>query len=311
MSHAARNWAKAQTVGNGVAKAVLLELADCANERGECWPGLPAICRVIEHCDEAVRVAVKLLIKRKLIEKEPRTTPGGKMLSPLWRLKMDAEAAGGDPKRGNGLDVSPPEYRRAKPAPQKPPAPQNSGGLAPQISGGVAPQISGGNPSLDTSRKILPSSTHTDPVPSPARVRVCEEEDDQSISGKVIQMPPPVSGYPRRALPLAREPDPPGFEDAWHRLYPANRGSYGLAKAAWKSVLASGAATVAELHDGIRCFPFILEEGNRYVMSMDKWLHGENWRPRPGSVSALVAAAGELESLLAQSLAEQRAAAKQ
>jgi hypothetical protein len=307
MSHTARNWAKAQVVGNGVAKAVLLELADCANEAGECWPGLPAICRVIEHCDEAVRVAVKLLIKLGLVEKEERKTPGGKMLSPLWRLRMDAAASNGGPKRANGHDASPPDFGGAKPAPQDLPAPQISGGLAPkisqgsapQISGGVAPQISGGNPSLDTKRKKPKSPpTHTAADPAPPRVRVREEEEEAAQSGKVVRLPP-------RPRVVWDGGNPPGWE-RFKAAWPAFDGSWRTAVLDYRQALAEGVEPEV-LAAAAERYPFRRGWGTRFIVHPSTWLRERRWEtelpaPEPEELS--------LAELQALALAEARSRAE-
>jgi hypothetical protein len=90
MSFTALNWAWEQEChGGGVAKAVLVYLANCASQDGgDCFPSLGKICRRVQHTERAVRKAVASLIEQRLIEKEPRLTVTGRCTSPHYRLPV-------------------------------------------------------------------------------------------------------------------------------------------------------------------------------------------------------------------------------
>ena len=70
MSYSAERWARAQTAGNARAKAVLIELAHCHNEKtGLCNPSAAHIAKVTELKADTVYTAIRALIERGLIRK--------------------------------------------------------------------------------------------------------------------------------------------------------------------------------------------------------------------------------------------------
>ena len=70
MSYAAERWARAQVAGNARAKAVLIELANCFNERtGLCCPSAASIARVTELKADTVFSAIAHLVRCGLIRR--------------------------------------------------------------------------------------------------------------------------------------------------------------------------------------------------------------------------------------------------
>jgi hypothetical protein len=89
MSFTALNWAWEQNCSSGVAKSVLVYLANCASqEGGDCFPSIPTICQRTQHTDLAVRKALKQLVAADLLEIEPRTLSNGRQTSNLYRLPV-------------------------------------------------------------------------------------------------------------------------------------------------------------------------------------------------------------------------------
>lgn len=93
MSFSALNWAWEQTCPSGVAKSVLVYLANCASqEGGECYPSIPKICRRVQHHDAAVRKALKQLVAANLLEISEQSAENGRRTSNLYRLPVTALA---------------------------------------------------------------------------------------------------------------------------------------------------------------------------------------------------------------------------
>lgn len=79
MSVAATHWAKGQIAGGTTAKAVLLVLADYADEEGSCWPGQRTIATEAECGRRSVQRALDELVQRGLVTIKPHfvDTPAG------------------------------------------------------------------------------------------------------------------------------------------------------------------------------------------------------------------------------------------
>lgn len=76
MSNTAINWAYEVTAGGYRNKAVLVALANFANDDGKCWPFIRTLVKATELCDRAVRSALADLEKRRLISRQPQFLDG-------------------------------------------------------------------------------------------------------------------------------------------------------------------------------------------------------------------------------------------
>jgi predicted ArsR family transcriptional regulator len=71
-------------------KLLLLILADHADREGKCWP---SVARLAEYCgitDRNVRKHMVVLVKKGLVEVQPRYDPEGDRTSNLYILKTNA-----------------------------------------------------------------------------------------------------------------------------------------------------------------------------------------------------------------------------
>lgn len=109
MSFTALNWAWAQTCRNGIAKSVLVYLANCADRNGECFPSIPTIARIVQHGEASVKTAIRGLIEDRLLEREQRERNSYRFRLPVSIIK---EGGGYEiestPLEGVGTKSSPP-----------------------------------------------------------------------------------------------------------------------------------------------------------------------------------------------------------
>lgn len=97
MSIAAVAWAKTQRTGSPTLKAVLMAVADYADEKGRAWPSQVRIAEDTELSERAVRNALAELVERGLISRESRHRPDGSRSSDIITMKL--------PSEGNRHDV--------------------------------------------------------------------------------------------------------------------------------------------------------------------------------------------------------------
>lgn len=90
MSVEALSWAFKQTVGDSVAKLILIALADHANEEFVCTPGRKTLARYAECSTDTVDRKVALLVTAKLAEKVARRSDKGDPTSNAYRLRVAA-----------------------------------------------------------------------------------------------------------------------------------------------------------------------------------------------------------------------------
>lgn len=146
MSFSALNWAWDQKAPSGVAKSVLVYLANCASQTGgDCYPSVQTISRHVQHGEETVRKALAQLVAADLIEIQPRSAKSGRQMSNLYRLPVVSIATppnsgGYAPSWATPLEIGGYEIC-ASPE-----------GEAPEIEG-VTPLNLGENPSEDTSKE--------------------------------------------------------------------------------------------------------------------------------------------------------------
>lgn len=95
MSIQAVAWAISQRVGSPTGKALLICLANYANEKGECWPSQTTIAREAELGERATRDWLQKLETQGLITRTRRNRRDGSRTSDLIQLaisaKIDAE----------------------------------------------------------------------------------------------------------------------------------------------------------------------------------------------------------------------------
>lgn len=87
MSFAAGVWARKQTVGNGIAKAVLIAIADRANDAGKAWPSQDLLADDTEFSLRAVRDALKHLEVRGFVHRKKRGAHGRGRIADLLTLR--------------------------------------------------------------------------------------------------------------------------------------------------------------------------------------------------------------------------------
>jgi hypothetical protein len=119
---------------------------------------------------------------------------------------------------------------------------------------------------------------------SPLKDSPLEESSGDSHS---LSSPPPRVRAPTRALPLARERDPEGWQQFWD-AFPACDGDYRNARLAYAQVLAEG-VTPEELLAGVRNYQF---RPGQYTVHPVNWLRQQRWESAKKLVidPALVAA---------------------
>jgi biotin operon repressor len=100
MSVQARSWAKSLKTGSPSSKAVLLAVADYADEHGECWPSQLRLAEDTELSERAVRDALRYLQARGFLVRERRRRSDGYRAADRITLTM------GEPHRQE-LPVSP------------------------------------------------------------------------------------------------------------------------------------------------------------------------------------------------------------
>lgn len=96
MSVKAIKWAYAQRVGSPTGKAVLIALADNANDEGYCWPSFTTIADKTELTRTAVRNWITKLEGDKFVEKEHRHADSGDHTSNKYRLRFERTEVGNE-----------------------------------------------------------------------------------------------------------------------------------------------------------------------------------------------------------------------
>ncbi|NJM30697.1 MAG: helix-turn-helix domain-containing protein [Rhizobiales bacterium] len=137
MSIQAVAWAISQRVGSPTGKALLICLANYANEKGECWPSQTTIAREAELGERATRDWLQKLEAQGLITRTRRNRRDGSRTSDLFQLAIGAKVA---------VETDQP----AKTADRKIQA-ANPAGRPGTRRRGVRHQVPGNEPSLDPS----------------------------------------------------------------------------------------------------------------------------------------------------------------
>ncbi len=102
MSLAAITWAYAQRCGSPTVKAVLLKLADAANDAGICWPSLRTIADQTELSLRSVRVALRQLEATGMIQTTRRRV-GKNYTSSVYSLTFMPTEKSNRPTAGDAV----------------------------------------------------------------------------------------------------------------------------------------------------------------------------------------------------------------
>ncbi len=137
MSIQAVAWAISQRVGSPTGKALLICLANYANEKGECWPSQTTIAREAELGERATRDWLQKLEALGLITRTRRNRRDGSRTSDLFQLAIVAK-------------VSVVTNQPAKTAGRKNQAAKSAARPGTRFRG-VRHQVPGNEPSLDPS----------------------------------------------------------------------------------------------------------------------------------------------------------------
>ena len=88
MSIEAMNWAYQQKVGRPTAKAILISLANQANQDGQCWPSIDYTAKRVEVTSRSVIANLKYLADKDFLKKQIRAGDGGGRKSNFYTLNM-------------------------------------------------------------------------------------------------------------------------------------------------------------------------------------------------------------------------------
>ena len=99
MSWEASTWALSQKTGSPSGKAVLLCLANYADDKGRCWPSQNTIAKQTEQSTDSVQRRIKKLEERGLLARNRRIRQDGGWSSDLFVLLMP----GIDPPPNGGV----------------------------------------------------------------------------------------------------------------------------------------------------------------------------------------------------------------
>lgn len=89
VSNVVLNWAKRVTVGGQTRKAVLLLLADYADDKGRAWPSQETVATILEMSERTVRSAIKELVEAGVLVRKPRWRPDGTRGTDILRFDME------------------------------------------------------------------------------------------------------------------------------------------------------------------------------------------------------------------------------
>lgn len=144
MSSQAVAWAIVMQAGSPSAKAVLMAIANYANEYGECWAGQDTLAEGAELKERQLRTILGHLIERGLVERVRRGGQGRGRQTDMLRLRMrelpaiiTAKRRPEEPSNGN---------RQSLPLTEQPAVSgSNRQYLPPATGGGATGNLEGGN----------------------------------------------------------------------------------------------------------------------------------------------------------------------
>jgi hypothetical protein len=251
MSVTALNWAYQQHCPSGVAKSVLVYLANCASKGGgDCWPSVPNIVLAVQHTERAVRHALVSLVESGLltIEQRFRLDSPRSRTSNCYHLPVVSIAPSSRETSPDLPAESPPPPLRERPHP-------------PCDSAPTLPAFQQGNPSLNQERE--PSIEPKEEAP---RVRSAFVAD---LFTTDRELPPePIDPIPE---PAVGSDDDPAFAGFW-AAYP-RKDDKGHARKAW--IKARAKALGEEIVIGCQGYRF--DDNPRFVPLPATWLNGERW----------------------------------
>lgn len=252
MSLSAYAWAKKQTVGGATAKAILMAVADYADEAGVCWPSQAQLHADTELSERAIRNGLLFLEERGFLVRERRHRDDGaraadRIVLCLSRVDQPASGAGSDAY----------SYRNDVPLAEPLPAPD------------AAP--------TGTS---CPINRHQMPLDLPApRAPLGPPMGDLEPSEEKETLSRPKT--PKKSAVADEE-----FERFW-RAYPKRKGSdpKKTARQSYDRAIRNGGAPGDILAAAQRYAKDRANEDPRFTAMASTWLNQERWRPddRSGS----------------------------
>ncbi len=97
MSWNAIKWARKQRVGSTTAKAILVDLAHYADQKGFCWPAQETIAINIESSVDSIQRAIKRYLEPKFLRRIKRKSTDGRRVSNGYQLNLNFNSEGKDP----------------------------------------------------------------------------------------------------------------------------------------------------------------------------------------------------------------------
>jgi hypothetical protein len=272
VSFAALNWAYEQKCGSGIAKSVLVYLANCANlADGECYPSVATIVRNTEHTEDAVRKALARLVSKGLVEREHQFARHGGYNSTRYRLPVTS----GVPQDFTGTPS--PEFR-GTPSPEfrgtpTPPYPENR----------TTPPPNSGEPPSPDSWVGVPLNSGENPLVDTQGVERYENEQTKEYVHSVNDdiKDAPADAVAVCASSVSKFEEDPEFA-AWWKAYP-RKSDKGHARRAWKT--ATKKADPATIMAGLRAYVF--ESDPQFWPLGATWLNGERWNDVPVAKPAI------------------------
>lgn len=202
MSHEALRWARDLRV-SAAQKCLLWALSDAANEAGECWPSMAALCLWTSLSERAVQAAIRGLCERGAIE---IVAGGGRGRTTRYRVLVGAVLRPETPQQKRGFRAATPQEVRGISA-ATPRLVRGIGGDTPHMPRGKRPE---------TPHLLLPLPSKT-----PQQLRGEPPTLSSTDSGEGISRGE-VGSAPRAARGARLAPD--WWPDAEQRSFAANLG---------------------------------------------------------------------------------------
>jgi hypothetical protein len=89
----------------GPPRALLMALADRANDSGECWPSITTLAKECGFCRSTVKSSLRALKDAKLIDWKQRRDTSGDLTSNVYSLTLGGRAGADPPRAGAGRQV--------------------------------------------------------------------------------------------------------------------------------------------------------------------------------------------------------------
>lgn len=190
MSSQAVAWAIVMQAGGPSAKAVLMAIANYANEYGECWASQETLAEGAELKTRQLRTILSQLVERGLLERERRGGEGRGRQTDMIRLRMrELPAILTAKRRPSDTDNS----NR-----QSLPEASNRQNLPPAIEGGATGNLEGGNRQMVAGTKEPKNPRTQTPIPPdfeeawklwPKHVRASDKQASRKRWAKLAHPP--------------------------------------------------------------------------------------------------------------------------